>query len=123
MQTRPYILCAEDNLNNQLMIAQLLDKDFELACTTTGQACLESIEERKPDLLLMGEKMPLSIQGNVCSYLRTHQDLKEIPIISLFPCEHDCNFMVNGKPGCDICLQKPLEKHDLTASINKLLHS
>ena len=49
-----YILCAEDNLMNQLFITEMSHEHFELRCINKGQDCLDGVAEKSSDLILPG---------------------------------------------------------------------
>jgi len=49
-----YILCAEDNLMNQLFITEMLHEHFELRCINKGQDCLDGVAEKSSGLILPG---------------------------------------------------------------------
>ena len=76
-----YILIADDEPMNQGIFTELLEDDYELATVDDGGACLESVEQRTPDLLLLDYSMPVIDGLGVCVQLRANEKYREVPII------------------------------------------
>lgn len=121
MNGKPYILCADDVLRHQINISEMLHDDFELACTASGMACVESIVQRVPDLLLLGDKMPLTSTYDTCRFLRENTEYQDIPIISFSENDSDVVEPENSSYRCNLYLKPPLDKERLIDSIQALL--
>lgn len=76
-----YILIADDEPLNQSVFEEMLMDDYEISIVDDGQACLESVENRVPDLLLLDIAMPHVDGIEVCKRLRSGADTKDLPII------------------------------------------
>lgn len=76
-----YILIAEDDRLNQEILKELLDDSYEIALVDDGEACIESVHKRKPDLLLLDYGMPIINGLEVCRMLREADSYREMPII------------------------------------------
>lgn len=78
-----YILAADDEPMNQMIIQEALNDKYEIICVNNGSECLESIEQRIPDLLLLDLSMP-DVDGlEVCKTLRAKDNMKNLPIFVL----------------------------------------
>ena len=75
-----YILCVDDERMNLDIISDLLDDEFEIGLANDGQQCLDSVANRKPDLILMDVNMPLMNGLGACKKLRADPDTKDIII-------------------------------------------
>lgn len=123
MTNKPYILCADDLQMNQIVITEMLEKHFFVECINHGSECLDSIAQKRPDLILMGESMPIRDDYDICKNLREDSRYKEIPIISL-SCEHtEHDASVVQEDLYDLYLSKPIDEEQLITSIKHLLSS
>lgn len=115
-----YILIADDDDLNQVIYTELLEELYEIAQVDDGESCLESIEQRIPELLLLDYSMPKMNGIEVCKQLRKNERFKDIPII-----------MVTGHATSDVeaeCLEagatayfsKPFILADLEGKISQL---
>lgn len=76
-----YILVADDDALNQDIFTELLEEHYELQMVEDGEACIESIEKRKPDLILLDLSMPVIDGLAVCRHIRASDNLNDIPVI------------------------------------------
>lgn len=119
MKNRPFILCADDLQMNQIMMTEMLEKYFYVECINNdGGECLEVISNRRPDLILLGESMPIRDENELCKMLREEGQYREIPIVSLFA-KNDSGVTIEHD--YDLHLSDPFDEELLIASINRLL--
>ena len=123
------ILLAEDNLINQKVAVRLLEKrGHTVVVAETGKRALEMLEglDHPPfDLVLMDVQMPEmdGLQATVAIRLRECEGKGEhIPIIAM-----TAHAMVGDKERClqagmDGYTSKPLQIHELLATIENVLH-
>ena len=81
--SKPYVLAVDDEPINRFVLEDLLEDGFELKLVESGQACLESVTERVPDLILLDINMPDLSGYEVCKRLQANAETSEIPIIFL----------------------------------------
>lgn len=116
-----YILAADDEPTNLLIIEEALMDDYEVDTVTDGAECLASINNRIPDLLLVDVAMP-NIDGiEVCQKLRSDEKYKDLPIIMLsgFAAKEDID---RGKEaGANDYFTKPFEPSVLREIVKKYL--
>jgi len=86
MTKLPYILAIDDEPINRFVLEDLLDVGFELRLLESGQACLESVAVRRPDLILLDINMPGMNGFEVCQHLQASPLTRDIPVIFLTAC-------------------------------------
>ena len=78
----PTILIADDNLQNvELLDAYLAGIDCEIRTAHDGEETLRSVEECKPDLILLDVMMPKLSGFEVCKKLRANPATKDILVL------------------------------------------
>ncbi|MDM8565636.1 PAS domain S-box protein [Candidatus Halobeggiatoa sp. HSG11] len=119
------ILIVEDiKLNRDLITAYLAPyKTLELLETDNGKDAIILAEQHHPNLILMDKKMPIMNGYEAAKQIKSHPNLKHIPIVfitaSLMKTEKE-----KLKKLCDGLLGKPINRHDLIIEIsNFLAHS
>jgi len=83
MNELPYILAIDDEPINRFVLEDLLEDGFELKLLESGQACLDSVAVREPDLILLDINMPDMNGYEVCKRLQDNPLTREIPVIFL----------------------------------------
>ncbi|MEA3405213.1 MAG: fused response regulator/phosphatase [Pseudomonadota bacterium] len=83
MSDQAYILAVDDEPINRFVIEDLLDETYELTLLESGQACIESVQQRKPDLILLDINMPTMDGYEVCRLLQENPDTQDIPVVFL----------------------------------------
>ena len=118
---KPYILCADDDVMNQIIIMEMLQEKFDLKCINTGQDCLDSVTKRSPDLILLGESMPIIDDDEMKKMLRNDARYKEIPIITLSGEISDKVTDIGFNALYELNIKKPFDEHKLLSGIEQLL--
>ncbi|MCK4922493.1 MAG: hybrid sensor histidine kinase/response regulator [Bacteroidales bacterium] len=78
------ILIVDDIAENIQVLGNILgDQDYEIAMAMNGQEALDSVNEDKPDLILLDINMPVIDGYEVCKRLKKSDSTKEIPVIFL----------------------------------------
>ncbi|MDH5545430.1 MAG: response regulator [Gammaproteobacteria bacterium] len=116
-----YILVADDEPLNQTIFQEMLDGVYECKTVDDGQACLESVESRTPDLILLDVAMPRVDGTAVCRKLKNDEQTRHIPIIlvSAYASENDKKSGLAA--GADDYVTKPFDIDDLQQRIEQLL--
>ena len=116
-----YILSADDELVNQMIIEEMLDDCCEVVSVGDGVQCLQSIEARLPDMLLLDVSMPKMDGFEVCRQLRSNEKTRELPIIMLSGHAHDEQINAGLKAGATQYITKPFSLGELRGAIDTLL--
>jgi two-component system sensor histidine kinase RpfC len=119
---RLHILVAEDNLLNQRVIARMLEQaGHEVTIAQDGEAALDLIDIRAPDVVLMDVNMP-KLNGIDATrlYRAASLDLPHLPIIGLTADAASGMQRTCLTAGMDACLTKPVELETLMTTLDRL---
>lgn len=95
---------------------------FEVMVAYNGKQCIEKVQDKKPDIIILDIQMTTEYDGvNAAQYLRDHKDTSDIPIIvvtskpiySIYPDEE-------WYP-TDEFINKPIDRSDLIEKVKKAL--
>jgi DNA-binding response OmpR family regulator len=75
------ILSVDDEPINQAIVEELFSSNFEVALASSGEECLQNINNIQPDLILMDVSMQ-GIDGyDTCRELKKLEQIRDIPVI------------------------------------------
>jgi two-component system cell cycle response regulator DivK len=116
------IMHVEDNEYNRKIVRDLLSKDdYELVEARDGEAALDELTRRRPDLILMDVQLPKLSGLEVTRRIRSDPALARIPVIAL------TSFALSGDDrraldaGCDAYIAKPFRPRELLDLIRRLV--
>jgi two-component system alkaline phosphatase synthesis response regulator PhoP len=103
--TKPFVLIVEDDpkLNEIIFIA--LQADFELETCTDGNAALERLRNRIPNIVVLDLNLPGSSGREILAYIRSDERLSKTSIILATADERQAETLTND---ADIILLKPV---------------
>ncbi len=81
-QELPKILIVDDIASNIDYLVGLLS-DYDVSAALDGESALESLEEEKPDLILLDIAMPGLDGYETCTIIKSNPETKDIPILFL----------------------------------------
>lgn len=121
MRIRNKILAVDDDAVDVMVLKKILDQEFELKTTSTGEQALEIARDFQPDIILLDNVLPGISGREVCQQMRADSRLRHAKII-----------MVSGKTmiserieaygaGADDYVTKPFDKEELLAKIRVYL--
>lgn len=111
---RPRILIVDDHEQNvELLEAYLEEVRADLVTAGDGLAALRSIEQHKPDLILLDVMMPKMSGFQVAAKLRSADATKHIPIIMVTALGEVSDIERAQDLGITDYLTKPVNKVDL----------
>jgi len=79
----PYILAVDDEQMNRFVLEDIIEDRYDLVVVASGQSCLDLVEERVPDLILLDINMPGISGYDVCKILKSKPETNQVPIIFL----------------------------------------
>ena len=85
MEEKGTILIVDDQPDNLQVVGSVLreSNQYKLSMAQSGEKALELVEKSPPDLILLDVMMPGLSGHQVCEYLKSKYELREIPIIFL----------------------------------------
>jgi two-component system, cell cycle response regulator DivK len=115
------ILIVEDVDFNRDLLTQLLEDEFVVIAATDGQAGIAIAERERPDLILMDLSLPVIDGWEATRRLKSHAELKTIPVIALTAHAMQGDEAKARACGCDDFLTKPIDEVLLFQLLNQYL--
>lgn len=115
---RQKILVTDDKIDNRTLLVDMLSPfDFDCREAIDGQDCIEQALSWKPDLILMGSRMPVMDGIETCQLIRANEKIKHIKIIAI-----SANIYMHHRQRClaagvNDFLGKPLQLQQLLQMI------
>ena len=78
---KPKVLIVDDASENIDVLIALLEHEYQIAATKSGEKALQIAHKVKPDLILLDVLMPGLDGYQVCRQLKSSEDTKKIPVI------------------------------------------
>ena len=118
-----YVLIADDEPLNQSIFEEMLEDKYDFSIVDDGQACLDSVAERIPDLILLDVAMPKLSGIQVCEELRKDDKTKNIHIILVSAYASNSDRETGIAAGANDYITKPFEIGELMSKIDRILES
>ncbi|MGG7565227.1 phosphate regulon transcriptional regulator PhoB [Rhodovulum sp. DZ06] len=116
------ILVIEDEEALCALLEYNLSKEgYAVSLQSDGDEALISVEEEKPDLILLDWMLPNVSGIEICRQVRARSELREIPIIMLTARGEEDDRIRGLETGADDYLTKPFSMSELTARIRAVL--
>jgi len=118
------ILVVDDNEDNvRIAREMLLTRGFEVRVAYDGPSALASIEQQRPDLVLLDVMMPKMSGMEVLDRIRKNTATAAIPVILVTVKSQDEDLLAGYKFGADYYITKPFTAKQLVYGINLVLGS
>ena len=116
------ILIIDDELLNRKLLEALLKLEGYKTCTAANASeAFESINIRKPDLILLDIMMPGTDGYRLAELIKGDNELSAIPIIMVTALTDRSSRLVGIMAGADDVLTKPVDRAELGLKIKNLL--
>ena len=116
------ILVVDDESDLVEMVKIRLEASgYEVAAAYDGQEALNSVKERKPDLIILDLMLPKIDGYKVCGLLKSSRKYKDIPIILFTARAQESDKEMGKEAGADAYIVKPFEPKVLLDKIKELL--
>ncbi len=120
---KPFILVVDDNrITTKLLRRYLEANGYEAQEAYDGVDCLEKIEERHPDAVVLDVMMPRMDGYETVKNIKASDATKHIPVVIVTALNDVANQIKSIEAGADDFLSKPIEEKLLIAKV-KLLSS
>ncbi len=120
---KPFILVVDDNkITTKLLRRYLEANGYDAKEAYDGIDCLEKVEERIPDAIVLDVMMPRMDGYETSRRLKEQPHTKNIPVVIVTALNDVQNQLKSIESGADDFLSKPIEEKLLIAKV-KLLSS
>jgi len=114
---RPRVLVADDNADMRQYLVRLLAERYDVEAVSNGQAALEAVRKRKPELILTDVMMPQLDGFGLLRELRGDLETSGIPVILLSARAGEESRVEGIERGADDYLIKPFSARELLARV------
>ncbi len=116
------ILIVDDEIDILKVVTFRLKKaGYEVLTAVNGKEALDSIRDKRPDLILLDLRLPIMDGYEVCRQVKTDETLKNIPIIFLTASQAErIKEKVKGYDAEDYLI-KPFEPEELLEKVKKFI--
>jgi len=116
------IMVVDDNPDIVTILRITLESNgFNVRCAYSGEELFASLEELKPDLILLDIMMPQMDGLEVLARLKGNPATASIPVILLTAKADDEDVQIGYKMGADIYITKPFTGTEVLEVINLVL--
>ncbi|MCP4215903.1 MAG: PAS domain S-box protein [bacterium] len=116
------ILIVDDVESNRALLKGFLDMPaFTVVEAENGKEALALAKQYRPDLIIMDMRMPIMDGSKATRILKSHKQLKSIPVVVLTASAMIEQEKVMRKGGCDGFLKKPVNKNDFFDELMRFL--
>lgn len=120
--TRPTILIADDDPELRGLLRAYLDTlECELVEANDGEKALEAVILERPDLIILDVMMPELNGWEICKYVKSKPEYKDIAVIMLTGIGATVNELTSPLYGADAYIDKPFDIDELDQTVRSLL--
>jgi CheY-like chemotaxis protein len=96
------------------------DGDYEVTAVNNGAKAVQKLAEMRPDIILSDIIMPEKNGYEVCEYVKSHPEFRNIPVVLLTGTFEPFDPDRAEKAGCDAVVTKPFESQSLIHKVEEL---
>lgn len=116
------ILLADDSITIQKVVELTFsDGDYEVTAVNNGAKAILKLAEMRPDIILSDIIMPEKNGYEVCEYVKSHPEFRNIPVVLLTGTFEPFDPDRAEKAGCDAVVTKPFESQSLIHKVEELI--
>lgn len=116
------ILIVDDDPNIVISLEFLMKREgFDAAVAMDGEAALQSMAERTPDLVLLDIMMPKKDGYEVCQQIRANPAWENVKVVMVTAKGRDTERSKGLAMGADAYVTKPFSTKDLAQLVRQLL--
>ena len=112
---------VEDDNATQQSLQTLLKNDYEVLIIPRGDVAVDAIRQFSPAVVILDIHLPGLNGFEVCTALRSKDDLKKLPVIFLTSRQDSWSKMYSKEAGGDFYVAKPFGKDEMLATIKEAL--
>jgi two-component system phosphate regulon response regulator PhoB len=119
---QPTVLVVEDEPSQREILGYNLEAEgFRVVSTDDGSEAMLAVREQNPDLILLDWMLPGVSGIEICRRIKTHSDLKHIPIIMISARSEEVDTVRGLETGADDYVVKPYSVIELMARVKSQL--
>ena len=116
------VLVVDDNDDNvRIMSTILLGRGFEVRIARNGQEALRSVEQQRPDLILLDVMMPGMNGMDVLDAIKADPRNASVPIIMVTAKDQDQDVLDGYRFGAEYYITKPFTSRQLLYAVALVL--
>src|SRR5947209_4221649 len=116
------ILLADDSITIQKVVELTFsDGDYEVSAVNNGAKAIQKLSEMRPDIILSDIIMPEKNGYEVCEFVKSHPEYRNIPVVLLTGTFEPFDPDRADKAGCDAVVTKPFESQSLIHKVEELI--
>ena len=116
------ILLADDSITIQKVVELTFsDGDYEVTAVNNGAKAIQKLSEMRPDIILSDIIMPEKNGYEVCEFVKSHPEYRNIPVVLLTGTFEPFDPDRADKAGCDAVVTKPFESQSLIHKVEELI--
>jgi len=116
------ILIVEDDTDLQLLLKNILRREYDVLMADNGLEALKVLEnDPKPDLIIADIMMPILDGLTMVDAVKKHKETRDIPVIFLTAKSTPKDVIEGISAGAKFYITKPFKIDDLQAKIKKTL--
>ena len=115
------IMVVDDTPDNIKLLELTLNESYNIVTATSGQECLDNVNESQPDLILLDVRMPNMNGYEVCKSLKANPDTSLIPIIFVSAGDSLQEKISGYEAGGEDYVTKPFQEQEIVAKIKASL--
>jgi len=110
MNTRPRILCVDDEpLNLMVLEGVLVPKGYEVITAAGGGKALDIIRKQKIDIVLLDVMMPEMNGFEVCKKIKENERYRDIPVVMITSLASKEDRIKGIEAGAEDFISKPFD--------------
>ncbi len=118
---KPYILVVDDNrITTKLLRRYLEANGYDAVEAYDGIECLEKVDEKHPDAIVLDVMMPRLDGYETVKRLKSNEETQHIPVVIVTALNDVANQLKSIEAGADDFLSKPIEEKLLIAKVKLL---
>ena len=119
---KPSVLLVDDEPNIVLSLEFLMSQaGYDVRVVRDGDAALQAVAERPPDLILLDVMTPGRNGYDVCQTIRANPDWRHVKILMLTARSRDVEREKGLALGADDYVTKPFSTRELVERVQRLL--
>ncbi len=119
--SKPFIMVVDDNkITTKLLKRYLEANGYDAVEAYDGIDCLEKVNEKHPDAIVLDVMMPRMDGYETVKNLKSNDETKHIPVVIVTALNDVSNQLKSIEAGADDFLSKPIEEKLLVAKVKLL---